>query len=186
MPQRGGRPHSERNRTESLRASGRTRAQGRPSGGIVSLLEVSDLSVVFPGGRGTLPWQRLPNVRAVQGATSLFAQANRLAWWVSPARARPRLVEQSCVSSTRLKGRFGSGTSTSLALVAAPARVSQGGSGGVSGSSRFVESGDDGARHRRRTPSIEHGASGRSARRPERRVDGPRWARGASSRSVSL
>ena len=34
----------------------------------MSLLEVSDLSVVFPGGRGTLPWQRLPNVRAVQGA----------------------------------------------------------------------------------------------------------------------
>ena len=34
----------------------------------MSLLEVSDLSVVFPGGRGILPWQRLPNVRAVQGA----------------------------------------------------------------------------------------------------------------------
>lgn len=35
----------------------------------MSLLEVKDLSVVFPGGRGALPWQRLPDVRAVQGAS---------------------------------------------------------------------------------------------------------------------
>lgn len=34
----------------------------------MSLLEVADLSVVFPGGRGALPWQKLPDVRAVQGA----------------------------------------------------------------------------------------------------------------------
>lgn len=30
------------------------------------LLEIEDLSITFPGGRGALPWQRLPDVRAVQ------------------------------------------------------------------------------------------------------------------------
>ncbi|MGA1748226.1 MAG: ATP-binding cassette domain-containing protein [Ilumatobacteraceae bacterium] len=30
------------------------------------LLEVNDLSITFPGGRGALPWQKLPDVRAVQ------------------------------------------------------------------------------------------------------------------------
>lgn len=30
------------------------------------LLTVEDLTIVFPGGRGSLPWQRLPDVRAVQ------------------------------------------------------------------------------------------------------------------------
>lgn len=35
----------------------------------MSLLEISDLSVVFPGGRGALPWQKLPEVHAVQGAS---------------------------------------------------------------------------------------------------------------------
>ena len=35
----------------------------------MSLLEVRDLSVVFPGGRGALPWQKQPDVRAVQGAS---------------------------------------------------------------------------------------------------------------------
>jgi oligopeptide/dipeptide ABC transporter ATP-binding protein len=31
-----------------------------------NLLEIRDLTITFPGGRGTLPWQRLPDVRAVQ------------------------------------------------------------------------------------------------------------------------
>ena len=35
----------------------------------MSLLDVRDVSVVFPGGRGLLPWQKLPDVRAVQGAS---------------------------------------------------------------------------------------------------------------------
>ena len=35
----------------------------------MSLLEVTDLTVVVPGGRGALPWQRLPDVRAVQHAS---------------------------------------------------------------------------------------------------------------------
>ena len=30
------------------------------------LLEIDDLTITFPGGRGALPWQRLPDVRAVQ------------------------------------------------------------------------------------------------------------------------
>lgn len=30
------------------------------------LLEIDDLTIVFPGGRGALPWQKLPDVRAVQ------------------------------------------------------------------------------------------------------------------------
>lgn len=30
------------------------------------LLDIQDLTIVFPGGRGSLPWQRLPDVRAVQ------------------------------------------------------------------------------------------------------------------------
>ena len=35
----------------------------------MSLLEVRDLTVVFPGGRGALPWQKRPDVRAVQHAS---------------------------------------------------------------------------------------------------------------------
>ena len=30
------------------------------------VLDIDDLTIVFPGGRGSLPWQRLPDVRAVQ------------------------------------------------------------------------------------------------------------------------
>lgn len=30
------------------------------------LLEIDDVTIVFPGGRGALPWQTLPDVRAVQ------------------------------------------------------------------------------------------------------------------------
>lgn len=30
------------------------------------LLSIEDLTIVFPGGRGSLPWERLPDVRAVQ------------------------------------------------------------------------------------------------------------------------
>jgi len=30
------------------------------------VLQIDDLTIVFPGGRGSLPWQRLPDVRAVQ------------------------------------------------------------------------------------------------------------------------
>lgn len=33
------------------------------------LLEVDDLTITFPGGRGALPWQKLPDVRAVQHAS---------------------------------------------------------------------------------------------------------------------
>ncbi len=33
------------------------------------LLEIDDLTITFPGGRGALPWQRLPDVRAVQHAS---------------------------------------------------------------------------------------------------------------------
>ncbi len=33
---------------------------------MTALLTIEDLSVTFPGGRGALPWQRSPDVRAVQ------------------------------------------------------------------------------------------------------------------------
>ena len=33
------------------------------------LLDIDGLTIVFPGGRGQLPWQRRPDVRAVQGAS---------------------------------------------------------------------------------------------------------------------
>ncbi|MDG2114938.1 MAG: ATP-binding cassette domain-containing protein [Actinomycetota bacterium] len=33
------------------------------------LLEIDDLTIVFPGGRGALPWQKLPDVRAVQNVS---------------------------------------------------------------------------------------------------------------------
>lgn len=33
------------------------------------LLEIDDLTIVFDGGRGNLPWQKLPDVRAVQNLT---------------------------------------------------------------------------------------------------------------------
>jgi len=33
------------------------------------LLEIDDLTIVFPGGRGNLPWQKLPDVRAVQNVS---------------------------------------------------------------------------------------------------------------------
>lgn len=33
------------------------------------LLDIDDVTISFPGGRGQLPWQRLPDVRAVQHAS---------------------------------------------------------------------------------------------------------------------
>lgn len=33
------------------------------------LLEIDDLTITFPGGKGAVPWQRMPEVRAVQGAS---------------------------------------------------------------------------------------------------------------------
>ncbi len=38
------------------------------------LLEIEDLTVTFPGGRGPLPWQHLPDVRAVQHASLRIAE----------------------------------------------------------------------------------------------------------------
>ena len=43
-----------------------------------SLLEIDDLTIVFPGGRGTLPWQKLPDVRAVQGLSLKLAEGETL------------------------------------------------------------------------------------------------------------
>jgi len=42
------------------------------------LLEVSDLTITFPGGRGAWPWQRRPDVRAVQGASLSVAPGETL------------------------------------------------------------------------------------------------------------
>ena len=42
------------------------------------LLEIDDLSIVFPGGRGALPWQKLPDVRAVQGLSLKIAEGETL------------------------------------------------------------------------------------------------------------
>ena len=47
------------------------------------LLEIEGLTIVFPGGRGSLPWQKQPDVRAVQDAR-----------WANPGRVRPRSVGQ--------------------------------------------------------------------------------------------
>ncbi|MGI9598747.1 MAG: ABC transporter ATP-binding protein [Acidimicrobiales bacterium] len=43
-----------------------------------ALLEIDDLTIVFPGGRGALPWQKLPDVRAVQGASLKLAAGETL------------------------------------------------------------------------------------------------------------
>ncbi len=42
------------------------------------LLEVSDLTITFPGGRGDWPWQRRPDIRAVQGASLTIAPGETL------------------------------------------------------------------------------------------------------------
>ncbi len=42
------------------------------------LLEIDDLTIVFPGGRGALPWQKLPDVRAVQHASLTIDAADTL------------------------------------------------------------------------------------------------------------
>ena len=42
------------------------------------LLAVDDLTITFPGGRGRWPWQRQPDVRAVQGATLQIAPGETL------------------------------------------------------------------------------------------------------------
>jgi len=43
-----------------------------------ALLEINDLTIVFPGGRGSLPWQKLPDVRAVQGLSLKIAEGETL------------------------------------------------------------------------------------------------------------
>ncbi len=42
------------------------------------LLEIDDLTIVFPGGRGALPWQSLPDVRAVQHVSLAVAKGETL------------------------------------------------------------------------------------------------------------
>ncbi len=42
------------------------------------VLEIDDLSITFPGGRGFLPWQRLPDVRAVQHVSLSIARGDTL------------------------------------------------------------------------------------------------------------
>ena len=42
------------------------------------LLSIDDLTITFPGGRGRWPWQRQPDVRAVQGATLEVAPGETL------------------------------------------------------------------------------------------------------------
>ncbi len=42
------------------------------------MLEISDLTITFPGGKGQLPWQRQPDVRAVQGASLSIAPGETL------------------------------------------------------------------------------------------------------------
>jgi ABC-type oligopeptide transport system ATPase subunit len=36
---------------------------------IEPLLKVKDLTITFPGGKGAMPWQRQPDVRAVQSVS---------------------------------------------------------------------------------------------------------------------
>jgi oligopeptide/dipeptide ABC transporter ATP-binding protein len=43
-----------------------------------TVLEIQDLSVTFPGGRGLMPWQRLPDVRAVQNVSLSIARGDTL------------------------------------------------------------------------------------------------------------
>ena len=40
-----------------------------PTAGARALVEIDDLTITFPGGRGRWPWQRQPDVRAVQHAS---------------------------------------------------------------------------------------------------------------------
>lgn len=42
------------------------------------LLEIQDLTITFPGGKGQWPWQRQPDVRAVQGASLSIASGETL------------------------------------------------------------------------------------------------------------
>ncbi len=42
------------------------------------LLQIDDLTIVFPGGRGSVPWQRLPDVRAVQDVSFSIDQGETL------------------------------------------------------------------------------------------------------------
>jgi ABC-type oligopeptide transport system ATPase subunit len=94
------------------------------------LLEVNDLSITFPGGRGALPWQKLPDVRAVQHVNFTVDRGETLGL-VGESGSGKTTIGRAVLQFIR--------PSTGSIRLGDPEGLSQRGSGRVSGSSQFVE-----------------------------------------------
>ena len=72
-----------------------------------ALLKVEDLTITFPGGKGALPWQRQPDVRAVQGVSLEIVPGETLGLvGESGIRQNHHWFGPSCGSSNRPRVRF--------------------------------------------------------------------------------